>query len=141
MVQHDDREQRIGKILGSDNLTVSLKSLTLYRDYLRKHLDMPCIMTGIEGFPWDNKYVFGYADEAEYEALKRDHPSPADIYELKRFEDLIDEDAGILVKVKRVKDNRRFILDLAWLKAVDESSGNHGLLDDYSTWFANRSDQ
>jgi hypothetical protein len=138
MAQHDDREQRIEKILGPDNLTVSLKSLTLYRDYLRRHLDMPCTMTGIEGFPWDNKYVFGYADEAEYEALKRDHPSHADVYELKRFEDLIDEDAGILVKVKRVKDNRRFILDLAWLKAVDASSGNQGLLEDYSAWFISR---
>ena len=138
MGQHDDREKRIAEILGPNNLTISLKSLTLYREYLGKHLDMPCIMTGIEGFPWDKKYVFGYADEAEYETLKKDHPSPTDIYELKRFEDLIDENAGILVKVKRVKDNRRFILDLAWLKAIDESSENHTFLDDYSSWFVNR---
>lgn len=138
MTQNDDRERRIEKILGPDNLTVSLRSLALYRDYLRKHIEMPCIMTGIEGFPWDEKYVFGYANEEEYETLKKDRPSPADIYELKRFEDLLDEDAGILVKIKRVKDNRRFIIDLAWLKAVDESSGNHMLLDDYSAWFGNR---
>ncbi len=135
MAQHDEREQRLEKILGPDNLTVSLESLTIYRDYLRKHIEMPCIMTGIEGFPWEDNYVFGYANEAEYENLKKDQPSPADIYELKRFEDLLDEKTGILVKIKRVKDNRRFVIDLAWLKAVDESSGNHALLDDYSAWF------
>ncbi len=135
MAQHDEREQRLKKILGPDNLTVSLESLTIYRDYLRKHIEMPCIMTGIEGFPWEDNYVFGYANEAEYENLKKDQPSPADIYELKRFEDLLDEKTGILVKIKRVKDNRRFVIDLAWLKAVDESSGNHALLDDCSAWF------
>ena len=135
MAQHDEREQRLEKILGPDNLTVSLESLTIYRDYLRKHIEMPCIMTGIEGFPWEDNYVFGYANEAEYENLKKDQPSPADIYELKRFEDLLDEKTGILVKIKRVKDNRRFVIDLAWLKAADESSGNHALLDDYSAWF------
>lgn len=138
MEKNDDRELRIIEILGPDNLAVSLESLTLYRDHLRKHLDTPCVMTGIEGFPWDEKYVFGYADETEYETLKKDHPSCTDVYELKRFEDLIDGDAGILVKVKRVKDNRRFILDLASLKAVDGSSRNGMLLDDYSAWFVNK---
>jgi hypothetical protein len=49
----------------------------------------------------------------------------------------MDEVVGITVKVKRVNDNQRFILDLAWLKAVDETSKNHALLDDYSAWFLN----
>jgi hypothetical protein len=131
------QEQRITEILGADNLTVTLESLTLYRDYLRKNLDTPCIMTGIEGFSWEEKYVFGYDDKTEYEALKKKQPSYTDTYELKRFEDLIDEDTGILVKVKRVNDNQRFILDLASLKAVDETSKNYMLLDDYSVWFVN----
>ena len=135
MERNDEWRRRAAEILGADNLTVSLKSLTLYRDYLRKHLDTPCIMTGLEGFPWDEKYVFGFNDEAEYETLKKNHPSCTDVYELKRFEDLIDEDAGILVKVKRVEDNRRFILDLAALKAQDAASKNYMLLDDYSAWF------
>jgi len=135
MENRREHDQRVAEILGAENATVSLESLTLYRDYLSRHLDMPCVMTGIEGFRWDEKYVFGYADEAEHEALKTDHPSETDIYELKRFEDLIDEEAGVLVKVKRTRDNRRFILDLAALKAVDETSRNHTLLDDYSMWF------
>ncbi|MBP1747912.1 MAG: Calcium binding protein [Deltaproteobacteria bacterium] len=137
MEKHDEQAEEVKALLGPDYETVSLKSLTLYRDYLRKHLEIPCVMTGIEDFAWDGKYVFGYNDTAEYEALKNDQPSSTDIYELKRFEDLIDESAGILVKVKRVKDNRRFILDLASLKAVDEPSKNCRLLANYSTWFIN----
>jgi len=136
MEEFNKQEQRIVEILGADSLAVTLKSLTLYRDHLRKNLDTPCVMTGIEGFPWKEKYVVGY-DEAEDEALIKKQPSHTDVYELKRFEDLIDEVAGILVKVKRVNDNQRFILNLVSLKAVDETSKNYTLLDDYSAWFVN----
>jgi hypothetical protein len=131
------QKQRIIEILGADNVTVTLKSLMLYRDYLRKNLETPCIITGIEGFPWREKFAVGYDDKTEYEALKKKQPFYTDIYELKRFEDLMDEVIGITVKVKRVNDNQRFILDLAWLKAVDETSKNYTLLDDYSAWFLN----
>ena len=137
MEKHDEQRQRAEAILGPDNLTVSLRSLTLYREYLSRHLEMPCVMTGIEGFPCDGRYVFGCNDAAEFEALKKDQPACTDIYELKRFEEPIDENAGILVKVKRVRDNRRFILDLASLKAVDGPSKNGTLLADYSLWFVN----
>jgi hypothetical protein len=131
------QEHRIMEILGADNLTVTLKSLALYRDYLRINLDVPCRMTGIEGLPWEEKYVFDSDDTADHEALKKKQPLRTDIYELKRFEDLLDEVTGILVKVKRVEDNQRFILELASLKAVDETSKDFMLLDDYAAWFAN----
>lgn len=130
------QDKRVTEILGADNLKVTLKSLVLYREYLRNNLDTPCTMTGIEGFPWEEKYVRGFSDKKEYEALKTKQPSYTDIYELKRFEDLIDEGTGILVKVKRVKDNQRFILYLASLKATDEGSKNHMLLNDYNVWFS-----
>ena len=134
MEKLDLHKQRIADILGADNLAVTLKSLTLYRDYLRKNLDTPCILTGIEDFPWEEKYVFGIDDITEDEALKIKQPSRADTYELKRFEDLMNESTGILVKVKRVNDNQRFFLDLASLKGVDKTSRNYMLLDDYSLW-------
>ncbi|MCX5811420.1 MAG: hypothetical protein NT178_02595 [Proteobacteria bacterium] len=137
MDKPSEQKQRITEILGADNLAVTLKSLTLYRDYLRINLDTPCIMTGIEDFPWQARYVFGYDDKTEYEALKKKQPSYTDTYELKRFEDLINEVTGILIKVKRVHDNQRFILELASLKAIDETSKNYTLLDDYSVWFVN----
>jgi hypothetical protein len=137
MEKFDLQEQRIKEILGADDLAVTMKSLTLYRDYLRKNLDTPCTMTGIEDFPWEEKYVLGFGDATEYEALKEKQPSYTDIYELKRFEDLIDEATGILVKVKRVNDNQRFILNLVSLEAVDETSKNYTLLHDYAVWFVN----
>jgi hypothetical protein len=136
MEKSNEREERITRILGADSLAVTMKSLMLYRDYLRKNLDTPCIMTGIEGFPWKETPVFD-GEKTEYEALKEKQPFCTDIYELKRFEELIDEVHGILVKVKRVDDNQRFILDLAWLKGVDETSKNYSLLGDYSDWFVN----
>jgi hypothetical protein len=136
MEKSNEQEERITQILGADSLAVSMKSLMLYRDYLRKNLDTPCIMTGIEGFPWEETPVSN-DEKTEDEALKEKQPSCTDIYELKRFEDLIDEVHGILVKVKRVNDNQRFILDLAWLKGVDETSKNYTLLGDYSEWFVN----
>jgi hypothetical protein len=137
MKESSKQEERIVEILGADNLSVTLKSLTLYREYLRKNLDTPCIMTGLDGFPWKEKYAVGYDDKTEYETQNNKQPSYTDIYELKRFEDLIDEVVGITVKVKRVTDNQRFILDLVWLKAVDQTSKNHTLLEDYSVWFVN----
>jgi hypothetical protein len=133
MEKSNEQKQRITEILGADNLAVTLKTLTLYRDYLRKNLDTPCI----EGFPWKEAVVFDYDDKTQSETLKKKQPSRTDIYELKRFEDLIDEVHGILVKVKRVNDNQRFILDLASLKGVDQTSKNYTLLDDYSVWFVN----
>lgn len=57
MEKSNEREQRITQILGADSLDVTLKSLTLYRDYLRKNLDTPCLMTGVEGFPWETQGV------------------------------------------------------------------------------------
>ncbi len=137
MKEHEDQEQRIVGILGGDNLAVSLKSLALYRDHLGRSLDMPCTMTGIEGFPWEENYDPGLGAGLEYDATKEPLPACSDTYELKRFEEPFDETTGILVKVKRLTDNRRFVLRLASLRAVDPSSKNHTLLDDYSSWFIN----
>ena len=137
MQEFNKQEQRIAEILGADSLAVTLKSLTLYRDHLRKNLDTPCVMTGIEAFSWNEKYAVDSDDKTERETLEEKQFSYNDIYELKRFEDYIDEVAGILVKVKRVNDNQRFVLYLVSLKAVDETSKNYTLLDDYSVWFAN----
>jgi hypothetical protein len=53
------------------------------------------------------------------------------------LEDEPDEGAGILVKVQRVSDKKRFTLPLAKLKTTEQKSPNHRLLDDYSVWFVN----
>ena len=45
--------------------------------------------------------------------------------------------AGLAVTVKRVSDNKRFVLPLAHLKAMEKPSNNDQLLDDYVVWFVN----
>jgi len=39
---------------------------------------------------------------------------------------------GIIVRVKRLNDNKRFSLPLTDLKAVEQKSKNYTLLDDYA---------
>jgi hypothetical protein len=114
-----------------------MKSLSQYREYLNMNINSPCMVTGIEDFPWEEKYVLGYGDKTEYEKLKKKQPSYNDTFEFMDFEDEIDKDTGILVRVRRMSDKKRFILDLASLKAADETSKNYVLLDDYNVWFVN----
>jgi hypothetical protein len=42
-----------------------------------------------------------------------------------------------MVNVKRLSDQKEFILELDYLKAVDKKSKNYQLLDDYSVWYVN----
>jgi hypothetical protein len=73
----------------------------------------------------------------EYEELKITQPSYTDIYELISFRDEIEDLRGILVQVKRLKDNKLFDLPLWDLEAVDKRSPNYLLLSQYSSWMTN----
>ncbi len=137
----DMQEKRIAKILSEgaideDKLWKSYRSIKKYLKYLRDNIEFPCIMTGIEDFPWEEKYVFGYGSKQEYEQLKKNNPSYKDKFELISLEK--DEDnEQILAKVKRVSDKKEFVIGLDWLQAVDEKSTNYQLFDDYATWHTN----
>lgn len=140
MSKINEQEKRIAQILSSgdekkDDLWKSSKSVKKYMKYLKENIDFACILTGIEDFPWEEKYVFGYGSKKEYESLKKDNPSYKDIFELIEFEKDVDEQ--ILVKAKRQSDNKEFILELDWLKATDKKSKNYQLLDDYAVWYVN----
>lgn len=100
-------------------------------------MEFPCHLTGIEDFSWEERYVFGYGSKTEYEKLKKTQPSYTDTFEFIGFDDEINGGYGILVKVKRVSDKRKFTLPLADLKSTDEQSKNYQLLDDFSVWFVN----
>ncbi|SHE19540.1 calcium-binding protein [methanotrophic endosymbiont of Bathymodiolus puteoserpentis (Logatchev)] len=140
MSKLDEQEKRIAQILSDgvineDNLWKTSKTLNKYFKYLKNNLDSPCIMTGIEYFPWEESYVFGYGSKKEYEKLKKDNPSYKDIFELVAFENDVDEQ--ILVKVKRQSDKKKFIIELDCLKAIEVTSKNYQALDDYSVWYVN----
>ena len=139
----DSQEDRIAQILADgdvDNEEMQEKSpetIAKYLHDLKENIEFPCIVTGIEDFPWEEKYVFGYGNKKEYEKLKKDNPSYKDKFEILDFYEDEDYDEQIMVRVRRLSDHKEFILVLDYLKAVDKKSKNYQLLDDYSVWYVN----
>ena len=138
MSNSDEQNRRIAEILGSEEpLKVDDKTLAKYLVYLKQNLELPCHLTGIEDFEWEEYYVIGPGSKKEYKRLKKKRPSYLDTFELISFDDQVDENYGIYVKVTRVSDKKSFDLPLADLKATDGTSKNYRLLDDFSVWFVN----
>ncbi len=133
----DQQEKRIAKTLGKREVPdVNEATLEKYLAYLKKGLKFPYMLTGIEDFSWEERYVLGYGSSAEYERLKKTKPSYTDTFELLELPEA-DDHYGIMAKVKRVTDKKGFTLPLSDLEATDEASTNYELLDDYSVWFVN----
>jgi hypothetical protein len=138
MDKYEEQEKRIAGILGTEKLDVTRKTLSTYLKYLKKHVEIPCQLTGIEDFEWEEAYVFGFGSKGEYEELKKTQPSYRDKFNLIDFiDDIDDEYDGIFVNVQRISDKKQFILPLADLESTDRKSKNYQLLDDYSVWFVN----
>ena len=137
MSDYDEQEKRIAKILGSKAVpSVNRKTLRKFQDHLKKNLVLPCSLTGIDDFPWEERFVFGFGSKAEYERLKKTRPSYTDTFELLNIDE-VDPDDGIVAVVKRVSDKKIFALPLADLEDTVKESKNYQLLDDYSVWFVN----
>lgn len=133
----DEQDARNAAILGEVYAEVSRTALARYRDYLERHLTKPCRLTGIEDFRWEEFYVLGPGDKREYEKLKKTRASHTDEFDFMGFDKHASLEEGLFVKVRRVSDGKTFALPLADLEAVDKSSGNRQLLDDYSVWYVN----
>ena len=139
----DSQENRIAQILADgdvDNEEMQEKSpetIVKYLHYLKENIEFPCMVTGMEDFPWEEKYVLGPGNKKEYEKLKKDNPSYKDKFEILNFYEDEDYDEQIMVSVRRLSDQKEFILDLDCLEAVDKKSINYQLLDDYSVWYVN----
>ncbi len=59
MCELDEQDKRIEQILGRFDMDVSEESSLKYLDYLKRNIEFPCQLTGIEDFPWEEYYVFG----------------------------------------------------------------------------------
>ena len=60
MTKLDKLRQRIASIFEMKDVpSVDIETLERYLDYLKKHLELPCQLTGIEDFPWEEFYVIG----------------------------------------------------------------------------------
>lgn len=138
MNEEKAQQIRIEHILGEDHLKVSNDSLKTYRTYLQSAIQYPCELTGREDFRWEEIYIFGPGDKKEYDELKKTNPSYTDTYTFMSFDDQLDYEEGLMVKAKRISDNRQFILPLVDLKVTDKKSPNHQLVHDYALWFVNK---
>ena len=138
MNKFEKQEKRIIAILGTEEVDVTRKTLSTYLKYMKNHVEIPCQLTGIEDFEWEEPYVFGFRSKKEYEELKKTQPSYKDKFNLIKFVDEIDDYYdGIFIHVQRISDKKEFVLPLADLKSTDRKSKNYQLLDDYSVWFVN----
>lgn len=137
------QDKRIASILGEIEDLNFDETIDIFYEYLKSNLLLPCKVTGIEDFRWEEIYVFGYGDEDEYDHLKKTQPSYTDRYELlgidrkSQSEWMLfwEDDIGAIVR--RISDGKEFLLGLSELKATDKKSKNYELLDDYSVWLVN----
>src|SRR6266446_1421112 len=140
-LDRNHQDKRLADIFGTQTVPkVTEETLAIYLDYLKQHLEVPCQLTGIESlgcFAWEASYIFGRRRPEEYAQRKKKEPSYTDIYTFLSFEKEYDPYAGLAVTVKRVADNKRFVLPFAHLKATEKPSNNTQLLDDYVVWFVN----
>ncbi len=112
-------------------------TLAKYFSYLEKNITFPCLLTGVEDFPWEERYLFssGFFSKRKYEKLKKTNPSCTDTFELIALGGEGEEQ--IIAAVKRPSDNKEFIIELDWLEATDKHSKNYQILKDYAVWFVN----
>ena len=137
MSKFDKQRQRLADIFGTEGVpSVKTETLERYLEHLKQHLELPCQLTGIEDFPWEELYVIGPGSKKEHERLRKTRPSYMDTYALLSFDD-VKSRVGIFVAVRRVSDKKKFVLPLADLKATTQQSKNDELLDDFSVWFVN----
>ena len=76
MAKLDKQDQRIANIFGIQDVPeVDTETLEPSLDHLKQHLALPCQLTGIDDFDWEEYYVIGPGSKAEHERLRRTRPS------------------------------------------------------------------
>jgi len=135
--------QRIEAVLGGSQKLGFAEQVDTCFGHLQRALVLPCEVTGIEDFDWEEYYVLGPGDPKEYARLKKSQPSYRDRFELLAIErDVVSEwmlfaGEDIAAHVRRTTDGKEFHLGLAELKAVDKRSANYQVLDGYAVFFTN----
>lgn len=137
------QDKRIIAVIGEYGDLEFAEARTLYYQHLKTNLILPCEVTGIEDFNWEEFYLFNSECQEEYEHLKKAQPSYTDKYELLGIDrDFLSEwmlfgTSDIAARVRRISDSKEFVLGLSELKAIDEKSDGYQLLDDFSVWLVN----
>ncbi len=143
MTQLDAQDARIEEIVGDHEASNFDGCRDKFRGHLTSALQLPCDVTGIQDFNWEEHYVMGPGDPKEHERLRKNYPSFRDTYELLAIEKgvysewIIFYGEDLAGHVRRKSDGKEFYLGLAEIEAVDKSSKNYELLNDYAVWFVN----
>lgn len=143
MTDYDAQEARIEAILGEEESLTFDDAVEKFYEHLRRFIQLPCDVTGVEDFRWEEYYVLGPGSLIEYQKLRETQPSYQDIFELRAIEhDVYSEwklfhDEVLAGHVWRKSDSKEFYLGLTEIEPVDKKSVNYQLLNDYSVWFAN----
>lgn len=143
MTYLDAQLTRINKIVGKDEESNSNECLYRFYHHLQSSLQLPCDITGIEDFYWEEYYVIGPGDPKEHEMLRKNRPSFKDTFELLAIERdvysswMMFYGQDLAAYVRRKTDGKEFYLGLAEIEAVDKKTTNYQLLNDYAVWFVN----
>ena len=138
-----EQEARIAEVIGDLDKCPFDEAIEKFYHHLSNSLELPCDVTGIEDFRWEERYLLGPPKPKEYERLRRKQPSFQDVFELLSIEqDVVSEwmlfaGEDIAAHVKRKSDGKEFCLGLAELETTNKQSKNHQLLDDYVVYFVN----
>ncbi len=140
MSKLDEQFARIAAIVSEgdeDNMTKCPATLGKYFSFLEKNITFPCLLKGLQAFSWEEHFAFssGFFNKIIYKKLKQKRASYTDTFELIQAYRKGHEE--LLALVKRQSDNTTFVISLDWLKAEDEKSKNHQIIDDFSVWFVN----
>ena len=137
------QDARIEEIVGDDEDSSFEDCVDKFHRHLTKSLKLPCDVTGIEDFGWEEYYVIGPGDRKEYAQLRQNQPSFQDTFELLAIEPDAESEwmmfggEDLAAHVRRKSDGKEFLLGLAELEAVDRKAKNYQLLHDYAVWFVN----
>ena len=126
MTQPDAQDLRIEAINGDDDEMSFDDCVDIFYSHLKASLQLPCDVTGIEHFRWEERYLFGPDNSKEYERLHKNQPSYKDIFELLSIERgiisewMMFDDEDLAGLVRRKSDGKEFYLGFAEIKAIDK---------------------
>lgn len=116
-----------------------METLTRYYNFLFDKIPDGLKMKGREDlgyFSWEERFMWDGGNTKEYMALKEKFASFEDRFYFCRLASF-SEELGLMAEVKRISDQKIFLIPLVDLKACKRKTRERQLVDDYSSWFVN----